>query len=122
MTHQMPPPPPSASANLGNMANIVYILYIVGLFVGLTALVGVVIAYINRDGAPGWVQTHYSFQIRTFWIGLLILVIGSILTLILVGWLVLLGWVLWLIIRVVKGMKYLGEGRAIPNPDTWTIP
>ena len=104
------------------MANIVYILYLVSLVVGVTGIVGVIMAYINRDGAPGWVQTHYTFQIRTFWIGFLFVFVGAILTLLLIGWLVLLAWVVWLIVRVVKGMKYLGEGRAVPNPETWMIP
>lgn len=123
MSHQTPPPPPpSASSNPANMANIVYILYLVGVIIGITGIIGVVIAYINKDDAPDWVRTHYRFQIKTFWIGLLLLVVGSLLAMIIIGWLVLLAWLVWLIIRSVKGMKYLGEGRPIPDPETWMIP
>ena len=50
-------------------AKLVYILYLVSLLIGITAIVGLIIAYVNRDDAPGWLQTHYRFQIRTFWIG-----------------------------------------------------
>ena len=52
-------------------AKIVYILYLVSLLFGITGIIGVVMAYINKDDAPEWVQTHYQFQIRTFWIGAL---------------------------------------------------
>src|SRR5438477_11416343 len=46
-------------------AKIVYILYLVSLIFGLTSIVGVIMAYVNRADAPGWVRSHYRFQIRT---------------------------------------------------------
>ena len=55
-----------AAATAARMATIVYILYLVGLIAGITTVVGVVIAYVNRADAPEWVQSHYQFQIRTF--------------------------------------------------------
>lgn len=100
-------------------AKLVYILYLVAIVVGITAIVGVVMAYINRKDAPDWLKTHYTFQIRTFWIGLLIGFIGIITTFILVGFLIILFYIVWLIIRCVNGMNYLGKGEAIPNPETW---
>ncbi|MEG3767695.1 DUF4870 family protein [Alteromonas sp. 14N.309.X.WAT.G.H12] len=100
-------------------AKIVYILYLVGLFFGITGIIGVVMAYINKSDAPEWLQSHYKFQIRTFWIGFLYLFIGSILSVIIVGWFVLLFWVIWLIVRCVKGMKALENKQAHPNPDSW---
>ena len=62
-------------------ANLVYILYLLALVVGITAIIGVVMAYINRNAAPDWLKTHYTFQIRTFWISLLYTVIGVVLDL-----------------------------------------
>jgi uncharacterized membrane protein len=124
MTQQVPPPPPppSAARDQGNLVNVVYILYLVAVIFGPTAIIGVVMAYVNKGDAPGWIATHYRFQIRTFWIGLLIGVVGMILTIVLIGWLVLLAWAVWLIVRSVKGMKYLSDGRPIPDPETWMIP
>lgn len=52
-------------------AKIVYVLYLVGILFGLTTLIGVVMAYVNRGDAPEWLKTHYQYQIRTFWIGAL---------------------------------------------------
>lgn len=107
-----------AESNPGN-ANLIYILYLVGLVVGVTQLIGVVMAYINRDSAPPWLQTHYQFQIRTFWIGLLMVVVGGLLSVVLVGLLLLLFWVVWLIARCVKGMQALSRGEPHPDPATW---
>ena len=102
-------------------AKIVYILYLVGLVVGVTGLIGVVMAYINRDDAPEWLKSHYQFQIRTFWIGTLYIFIGVILSYVLVGILVLFFFVIWLIVRCVKGIKYLDQKEAPPNPTGWML-
>jgi len=106
-------------ATTENTANIVYILYLVGLVFGITGIVGVIMAYINRGDAPDWLKSHYQFQIRTFWIGALFMLIGVILAFVLVGYLVLLFWVVWLIVRCVKGMKFLGKKEALPDPTGW---
>jgi len=100
-------------------AKVIYILYLVGLATGITAIIGLVMAYLNMDEAPDWLKTHYRFQIRTFWIGFLYCVLGGILSLVLVGFLVLLFWAIWLIIRVVKGFKYLEQRQAVPNVESW---
>ena len=98
---------------------LIYILYLAGLVVGVTALVGVIMAYINRGDAPDWLRTHYDFLIRTFWIGLLWMVVGTILSMIVIGFLVFLFWIVWLIVRCVKGLKYLDNEEAHPNPEGW---
>lgn len=44
-------------------AKAVYILYIVGWAIPIIAqIVGVIFAYVNRDTAPAWLQTHYQLQ------------------------------------------------------------
>src|SRR5262245_23851155 len=104
----------------GSTANLIYILYLIGLAVGITQIVGVVMAYMNRGSAPDWLQSHYTFQIRTFWIGLLGSVIGFALTFILIGFLVLLALLIWYVIRCIKGMQCIGRREAYPNPESWT--
>jgi uncharacterized membrane protein len=100
-------------------ANIIYILYLVGIVFGITGIVGVVMAYIYKGDAPEWLQSHYQFQIRTFWIGALYMLIGFILVFVFIGYLILLFWVVWLIIRCVKGMKALDQKEAHPDPTGW---
>jgi uncharacterized membrane protein len=100
-------------------AKIVYILYLAGIFIGPLGLVGVVMAYINKGDAPDWLKSHYQFQIRTFWIGALYILLGALLSLVVIGYLILLFWVIWLIVRSVKGMKSLDAKEAHPNPTGW---
>jgi uncharacterized membrane protein len=100
-------------------ANLVYILYLLGLVVGVTTIVGVIMAYVNRAEAPDWVQTHYRFQIRTFWIGLLYGLIGALTCIIVIGffW---LGFVLiWWIVRCVKGMQAISRGLPYERAASW---
>ena len=105
--------------NERRMAKLVYALYLVGLVFGVTGIVGVVIAYLHKDEVPEWLQDHFRFQIRTFWIGGLYLILGLMLMVVLVGYLVILFWTVWLIIRCVKGMKALDEGRAPDDVSGW---
>ena len=100
-------------------AKIVYILYLVGIVFGITGIIGVIMAYINKTDAPEWLRSHYRFQIRTFWIGALYVVLGAILTLAVIGYLVFLFWVVWLIVRCAKGLKSLDSKQAYPNPTGW---
>lgn len=111
--------PQSGEPSEGRIANLIYILYLASLVFGITGLIGVVMAYVNKGDGPGWVESHYRFQIRTFWIGLLIGVIGGLTSLIVIGWFVLLFGLIWIIVRCAKGMKYLARGQAHPDPGAW---
>jgi len=98
---------------------VIYVLYLVSLLVGITSIIGVIMAYVNRDSAPAWLYGHYRFQIRTFWIGLLYAIVGTLTTPIGIGVLILLFTLVWFIIRCVKGMMVLNEGREHPDPASW---
>ena len=102
-----------------NTVKLVYILYLANIVIPFLSIIGVVVAYVNKDDEPEWLQTHYQFQIRTFWIGLLYLFFGGILSIILIGWLILLFWLIWVVVRCVKGIKYLDAQQAHPNPTGW---
>ncbi len=83
----------------------VYILQALSFFMGITAIVGIVINYVKKEDAAGTVyESHFDWQIRTFWWGLVWSVLGFILIFALgLGFIVLfVAWV-WAIYRVVKG-------------------
>ena len=103
----------------GRSANLIYILYLLNLIFGVTSFIGVIVAYIKKGDAPEWVQSHYRFQIRTFWIGLLLGVIGAVTAAFVVGILILAFLLIWWIARCVTGMRYFSEGRAHPDPASW---
>jgi uncharacterized membrane protein len=109
--------PAQSSAN-ANTAKIIYILYLLALVNGVTAVVGVIMAYVYRDGAPEWLRTHLVFQIRTFWFLLLFGAISFVLCAILIGFLLLALLTLWWIMRCVKGLRLLVDQQPYPNPET----
>jgi uncharacterized membrane protein len=101
------------------IAKIIYVLYLLGFFAGITAVIGLVMAYLYKDDAPEWLRTHYELQIRTFWIMLLYGLIAGILCIILIGFLLLFLIAIWWIIRCVKGLKYLDQNVAYPDHRSW---
>lgn len=103
----------------GGSAKVIYILYLASLVVGITSLIAVIMAYLNKDDGPDWLQTHYHYQIRTFWIALLYSVVAAGLCLIVIGYLLVPLVVIWLIIRCLKGLKLLQQNRGHPEPTTW---
>nr|WP_232209324.1 hypothetical protein [Alkalilimnicola ehrlichii] len=85
----------------------------------LTAIAGLILAYIKRCDADPVSASHYRYQIRTFWIGLLYFVVGMITTPIGIGFLVLVLTLLWFLTRCIKGLVLNSERRAIAEPTTW---
>ncbi|PLA75451.1 hypothetical protein CYQ88_00340 [Hydrogenovibrio sp. SC-1] len=99
----------------GNYAKAVYIIYLLGLLFPITALIGLIIAIIKRGeiDSPAWLEQHYRFQIQTFWFGLIYLLVGFFFTAFIIGWLILCWWLIWLIIRSVKGLNAIDKQVGI---------
>lgn len=107
----------TTDTRLQRLAMIVYGLQALSLFTGtLTLFAGAVINYVRLEDVRGsWVESHFRWQIRTFWLTLLWLVIGGVTTVILIGWAILLAASLWLVYRIVKGWVYLNEQRSMAH-------
>lgn len=73
----------------------------------------------NAGDAPEPLRSHYRFQIRTFWIGLLYSIVAFLLALAAIGVVFFVLIAIWLIVRCAKGLKYLGRGEPYPNATTW---
>lgn len=100
-------------------AKVIYILLIVGTIVGITGIIGLIMAYVMKDGSDDWIQSHYRFQIRTFWIGLLYSMTGVFLINVSIGFFVLLFAFVWLIVRCTKGLKQLENKEPVKNLESW---
>ena len=101
--------------NLKTVATVVYAMQAAGFFIGITWIVAIVINYVKKDDVRGtWLESHFRWQIRTFWWGLLWGVVGGILLLVLVGYFVLLATAVWIIYRIAKGWLNLAEGKPVP--------
>jgi len=101
------------------MPRVAYALYAVSVVSGFPMLVGLIVAYVARGEAPHWLQTHYTFLIRTFWYFIVLVVIGVVLAFVLVGFMLLWVLPLWLAIRVVRGWLLLENRKPIPDPESW---
>jgi len=102
-------------------ALVIYILYLAGLVIGVSGIVGIVLAYVNRGKAGGFVESHYTFLIRTFWIGLLYALISVVLMMLVVGFLLMFVVAVWFIARCVLGLQALQRGEPVKNPQSWLL-
>lgn len=113
--------PPAAGAQvladevaLKRLTALVYALQIAGFFVGLTFIAGIIVNYVKRKDVEGtWLESHFRWQIRTFWYGLLWCCIGVALLVVLVGALILMGAAVWVLYRAIKGWIELSEDKAL---------
>ena len=119
MTHDVQTPTEPPIVNDRGFALAVYILYLIGFLTGFTALIGVIIAHVKAPNATASLQTHFRFQIYTFWIGFAFLILGWLLSYLGVGFLILAWWFVWTLTRCIKGLIYVNEGRPIVKPTSW---
>lgn len=113
---------------------IIYGLHAVSLLVGLLgaataigaflfgwpSIVAVILNYVKRGDVRGtWLESHFRWQIRTFWFGLLWVALCGLfvaLTLgigLLVAWIPLAGVTVWFIYRIARGWMALNDGRPM---------
>ncbi|MHA6643883.1 DUF4870 family protein [Mesorhizobium sp. A623] len=102
-------------------AQLVYILYLAGFVVGISSLIGLVFAYVNRGKSEAWVDTHYTFLIRTFWIGLLYGLASCLLMLVAIGFVLVFVTVVWVIARCIIGLQAVSRGAPIANANSWLL-
>jgi uncharacterized membrane protein len=96
------------------LTTVIYALYAASFLFGITAIVGIVMNYVKKaDVAGSFMESHFRWQIRTFWFGLLWGVLGLITAIIIVGWFVLAGNAVWVIYRIVKGWLYLNDNKPM---------
>lgn len=100
---------------------VIYILYLASFVIGITGIVGIVLAHLNRGKSEVWLESHYTWAIRTFWIGLLGALVSGLLMFILIGMLLMPLVALWIIIRTIVGLQKLGRNEPIADPQSWLL-
>ncbi len=112
------------------MPIVCYALYLAAFITGITAVIGVVLAYMQQGTAGPIMRTHYTFLIRPFWIGLVAAIatavlfgVGALLSIILIGIpiLIVAGLIcalltVWYAVRCIAGLVYLSRGEPYPRP------
>jgi uncharacterized membrane protein len=124
MTTALPPSTAADESSLVTWTNVIYLLHafslltgilgaatVIGAFlIGWPSIIAVILNYVKRDAARGtWVESHFRWQIRTFWFGLLWVMLCVIFVIMTLGLGILLAWIplgfitLWFIYRIVRG-------------------
>ncbi|HZM36901.1 MAG TPA: hypothetical protein VFC18_20750 [Burkholderiales bacterium] len=96
-------------------------LVVTAFLTGWPSIIAVIINYVKRSDVRGtWLDSHFSWQLRTFWYALLWLVIGAIAFATVVGipvavvlW---LGTGIWVLYRIIRGWMALASAKAMPAP------
>ena len=88
---------------------------------GWPSIIAVIINYVKRGDARGtWLDSHFGWQLRTFWYAVLWVVLAGILILTFVGiplaWLLLIGVGIWVLYRIIRGWIALAEEKSMPVP------
>lgn len=95
---------------------------IVGAFVfGWPSIVAVIINYVTRGRVRGtWLDSHWRWQLRTFWYAALWLLVSGLLVITLIGipfaWLLLVATGLWVLYRVIRGWMALLDRKGMLIP------
>lgn len=97
-----------------SITQIIYGLYAASLVVGVTSIAAIILNYVKRDDVAGTLyESHFRWQIRTFWFGLLWSFVSFILTFLVIGIFGFIAVAIWFIYRIVIGWLRLSEGKPM---------
>ncbi|WP_036300797.1 DUF4870 family protein [Methylomarinum vadi] len=98
-----------------NLASTIYLLQALAFLLGgITFIIAAVIGYLNRRHVEGtWLESHYRWQINTFWVALFSVIIGATTMPLLIGYVVLIGATIWTIHRIAYGWIALGKESEV---------
>jgi uncharacterized membrane protein len=99
---------------LKTITTIVYALQAGFFLLGVSALVALILNYVKLDDVRGtWLESHFRWQIRTFWFALLWYALAGLTWIVFVGMLVAFANTLWIIYRIIKGWLDLSENQSM---------
>lgn len=123
-----------ASESLVNWTRLIYVLHALGLLVGILgrrtiigsfltgwpSIIAIVLNYVKRSDVRGtWLDSHFSWQIRTFWFGALWVVLCLCFIIVTLGLGIFIAWLplavvsLWLVYRIARGWMALTAGKSM---------
>jgi uncharacterized membrane protein len=87
---------------------------------GWPSIIAVILNYVKRPEVRGtWINSHYSWQIRTFWYALLWLAIGGVLFITMIGipfaFVLWFATGIWVLYRIIRGWLALSSQKELPR-------
>jgi uncharacterized membrane protein len=119
--------------NLVRLTHVIYALHALSVMMGFIgsafiittfltgwpSIIAVIINYIKRGNVyDTYLDSHFGWQIRTFWFALLWMTIAAILFITVIGivlaYIIAVGAGIWISYRIIRGWVALNEGRSMP--------
>ncbi|WJJ93273.1 DUF4870 family protein [Neopusillimonas aromaticivorans] len=105
---------PEKIKSLKTITTVIYALNALSLFVGISSIVAIIMNYVKLSDTRGtWLESHFRWQIRTFWYGILWAVVSFVLMFVMVGYVLLVAVGIWYIYRIVKGWLRLADNKPM---------
>lgn len=102
-----------------NQPTIINLLYLGSFLTGFSGLVGIVLAHVwQGDNSEDWAASHFTYMIRTFWIGFIASIVASLLMFVLIGFLLLPLIAVWFGVRSVMSLVKAQKHEPMPDPET----
>lgn len=96
------------------LTTVIYALYAASFLVGITAIVGIILNYVKKNDVAGtFMESHFRWQIRTFWFSLLWAFLGMLTLALVIGWAIIVVNAVWVIYRIIKGWLRLNENKPM---------
>ncbi|MEL6878133.1 MAG: hypothetical protein AAGL68_08565 [Pseudomonadota bacterium] len=112
-------PAPSGQGFDANRPTIISLLFLGSFLTGVSGLVGIVLAHVwQGEQHEPWMTSHYTYLIRTFWIGFVASIIAAVLTVVLIGLLLLPIIAVWVGVRSVMSLIKAQRQEPMPDPET----
>lgn len=110
---------PSGGFDL-NRPTIISLLYLSSFILGITGIIGLVLAFVWKGEARGsWEESHFTYLINTFWIGLIGSIVGFLLMIVLIGFLILIAVAVLVVVRCVMSLINAQKHLPMPDPNTF---
>jgi len=98
------------------------VLVLTAFLTGWPSIIAVILNYAKRAEVRGtWLDSHFGWQIRTFWFALAWLLAGAVAFVTFVGipvaLVVWIGTGLWVLYRIARGWMTLSAGKPMPPPS-----
>ena len=105
---------PEPDPSLITLTKVIYLLQALGYLTGLSYVIALILDYVKIDDVRGtWLESHFRWQIRTFWFSLLWYVLGVVTYVVGVGAIILVVITFWVIYRILKGWLNLIDNRPM---------
>jgi len=123
---------PQSRESLVRLAHVMYALHgfsalmglvssaavVTAFLTGWPSIIAVILNYVKRGDVRGTtLESHFRWQLRTFWYALLWVAVAFLLAITIIGipfaWLLVVGTGVWVLYRIVRGWLALSQGETI---------